>query len=93
MSEAGNITRDGARLVEAWQHAKDQVRTYKGLTANAIIDMETAEKALIEWLLPADAQIGEKICVWYGEALIQAEVIGRNPTKANLSIRKGRIKP
>lgn len=66
-------TNHGKRLLEEWVAASietDRSRaTFERHTANE----KEAETKLGSWMLPPDAQVGEKICMWNGPNLIQAE--------------------
>lgn len=76
MSErSGKLTRQGEDLVKNWLDAQRRVASAKQLLANAYEIEREAHQALGEWILPVDANSGEKIAVWFGDSLIQSEVL------------------
>lgn len=74
-----NVTRDGERAIKGWIAARDSLKRAEGAVARAELEMANASADLGAWLLPHDASPGEKISVWYGDALIQAEVTNGAP--------------
>lgn len=76
--------REGERLMEQWFEAfkiADRDRRQAEKTAGWCAE---AEKSFAKWMLPPDAQVGEKICMWMGHRLVQAELTPEGP---KLSIR------
>lgn len=69
----GDLTKDGERLVQAWVRAQEEVESCKRHLNSAQTDLINSQNALGRWLLPDDAKPGEKIAVWHGDNLIQAE--------------------
>ena len=68
------VTPEGRRRIEHWQHAQLEVRRCKDRLNSAETTLTNAIIELGKWLLPSDAIPGEKIAVWFGDSMIQAEV-------------------
>lgn len=85
---AGDITREGERLVKAWLSAQSEAVRCKARLNSAECAEINAHDALAKWLLPDDAKSGEKIAVWEGDSLIQVELLEAGfPPKAKVTIR------
>jgi hypothetical protein len=67
------ISGDGEQLLRAWLYAKERVRTAERELNSAQCDQSNTQTELVRWLLPRDAKEGEKIAVWFGDSLVQAE--------------------
>ncbi len=81
-----NVSADGRRLIEQWFSAQTEVERCKERLRTAETDEANATLAVGKWLLPSDARAGEKIAVWFGDSLIQAEV--RHQRDPLITIRK-----
>lgn len=82
-----DVLPEGERLIKQWLSATERLERAKSEKNSAECDVVNAQNALAKWLLPDDAKPGEKIAVWFGDSLIQAEVpqeIGRD---AKVTIR------
>ena len=84
---SNDLTTEGERLVEQWSRSKDEVQHIRDRLNSAVCNEYNAASALIKWLLPDDAQIGEKIAVWHGDSLIQVEVTCLHPLAGKLTVR------
>jgi hypothetical protein len=68
---------------------KNRVVSAKAELNRAEIELSNSQAALVKWLLPDDAQAGEKIAIWYGDDLIQVTVHNsRDPYNADVQIRR-----
>ena len=84
----GDLTKDGERLVQAWVRAQEEVENCKRRLYSAQTDLANSQNALGKWLLPDDAKPGEKIAVWHGDNLIQAEAPERGaPNDIKVTVR------
>ncbi len=78
MSE--ELTYAGQRVVDTWLEAQKAVASARDQLNRRDTDLLNATAQLGKWLLPSDAKPGEKIAVWHGDSLIQAEVVAnRDP--------------
>lgn len=68
------VTRKGGDLIKAWLKSRQEmVRCQRALAVAQCAEAQ-AEDALARWILPEDAVVNEKICVWYGDSLISAHI-------------------
>ncbi len=67
---------EGKHAIERWMRANEHITQLNRQLSTARSEANMAEEALLKWLLPPDAKAGEKIAVWFGDSLIQAEVGG-----------------
>jgi hypothetical protein len=72
----GDVTADGSRLISEWLRAQESVERIRESLSSANSSLRHSEEQLAKWLIPEDAKPGEKIAVWFGDSLIQAEVGG-----------------
>lgn len=78
------LVQDGRTAVREWARAgAGYVRTHRAFKA-AEAEFRDAETRLGQWLLPADAEVGEKIAVWVGDSLFQAM---RTPEGVSVQVR------
>lgn len=70
---ADEVTRDGQHHIKAWLASIERYEQTDRERDRARHDKDNCAKALAKWMLPEDAKPGEKICVWYGDSLIQVE--------------------
>lgn len=82
---SNDVTSEGERLIKAWEGAIEDERRAKSALNSAECHLANSKNALGKWLVPSDAKEGEKFCVWYGDSLIQAELVRMGEYK--LSIR------
>lgn len=68
-------TLEGIKLVKAWQAAEEYLARNKQEVVRAECDLSNAVTALGRWMCPGDVKPGEKFCVWYGDSLIQVELL------------------
>ena len=71
MHDANSVTPEGTQKVKNWVHAGREVADLQRRLINAKERLESAEKDLAKWLMPADAKANESFGVWYGDSLIQ----------------------
>lgn len=79
--------RDGADLIKDWLHAQERLRRAKSEVNSAECDVNNSMRALAKWMLPTDARAGEKFCVWFGDSLIQVEVMTEHNADPEVTIR------
>lgn len=83
------LTVDGDRLVTSWLAARKELVQAMERLSRARSALEAAEKELAQWLKPDDAQPGEKIAVWFQDALIQVVVGNKAPPSPDVvTLRK-----
>ena len=70
-----NPNRPGIVAIEAWEKAKEESQQADRRFQSALANLRKAADVLIKWILPDDAQDGEKIAVWYGAQLIQVTAV------------------
>lgn len=87
MRDYMKIIPEGEQLINRWQTAKQRLKNAKDVLGSAECELSNSTIALAKFLLPSDAKPGEKYCVWFGDALISAEIPleGRD---AKVEIRK-----
>lgn len=73
------VTHDGEQHIKAWLSAQERLQRAKDELNRAQCDLANSTNALAKWILPEDAKPGEKICVWYYDALIQVEPSPHHP--------------
>lgn len=85
-----DVTPEGERLIKRWLAAQDRLGRAKSEVNSADVELRNSANALSKWLLPDDAKPGEKIAVWFGDSLIQAEVPaqGGPPRDPQVTVRK-----
>lgn len=83
-----DVSAEGDRLITNWLSATERLRVAKVRATTAEVDVIDTESALARWLLPDDARTGEKIAVWNGDSLIQAEMTTALKADAKVTIRK-----
>lgn len=71
LPKAMEVTSDGKELIKRWLDAKSLLHRAEAEVSRRIADDKEAKQLLAKWLLPDDAQPGEKIAVWFGDSLIQ----------------------
>lgn len=75
----GDVTNEGKQLIDSWMRGRQRVERAEDELVRARSDLGCAEERLAAWLTPSGAQPGEKIGVWFEDALIQVEVGGVKP--------------
>lgn len=68
-----DVTPEGAQLIKGWLQAQTREKDARSALNSAECATANARNALAKWLLPEDAKVGEKISVWMGDSLFQAE--------------------
>lgn len=81
------VSGTGEILIKSWVAANQRVADLERDLNSAKRNAANSEIELSKWLLPADAQTGEKICVWYGDSLIQVECMGSGGVLSRVEIR------
>ena len=71
-------TRDGKDFIDSWKAAQEELRRCKLALSRAECEVSNSTNALGKWMMPADATTEEKICVWYGDSLIQVTKVAMN---------------
>jgi hypothetical protein len=73
-----SVTQEGFRVLSEWLRASNTAEAQRARMDAAYRDLEEAQEALVAWMLPPaiKAQPGERICIWFGDSLIQVEVGG-----------------
>lgn len=69
----GDVAHDGRRLIDQLVGATTTVMRLKNGLNRVALSAVNAKIALGKWPLPDDASVGEKIAVWDGDSLYQAE--------------------
>lgn len=64
-------------LVQRWLAASEATDKAKSVYEDACRDKARAAEALVSWIVPADAEEGEKFCIWCGEKLT-SHIAGRH---------------
>lgn len=82
-----DLTSEGERLVKNWLGAQQRVSQAEHELNQARCERSNTARELAKWLLPPDAKEGEKIAVWHGDSLIQAEVLSQG-CDTRITIRK-----
>lgn len=75
------ITNESAKLIKDWQRTKKQAVNARQNYLSSLKSREAAKRKLADWLLPKDAKVGEKFCIWYGDSLIQVSIINEGPPR------------
>jgi hypothetical protein len=83
-----DVTSEGDRLIKSWLLALSKVKRVETELCSARFILKSTEADLAKWLMPDDVQPGEKIAVWYGDSLIQVEVIHEKLGGPSVTIRK-----
>lgn len=73
------VAGEGERLLKSWLRSRERVRNAKREVNSAECDESNNKTALARWLLPKDASVGEKIAIWFGDALVQVECTHAGP--------------
>lgn len=82
-------TRHGEQLLKTWMEAAVEGERYRAQAQRYTQAELDAEQAFGKWLLPHDAQEGEKICMWNGPNLIQVQKVG-DKVVVSIRARQGR---
>ena len=83
-----DLTAEGMRLVRAWLDQQREIAIAEQRLSDARSALAVHRRALAAWLLPDDAKPGEKIAVWLGDSLIQAEAPTGDHCEAVITVRK-----
>jgi hypothetical protein len=75
------VTSDGKECINRWKNAVDDIAKARSRLNSCDCELSNAATALARWMLPSDAQVGEKIAVWYGDSLVQVECTQAAPMK------------
>lgn len=86
--ELGTVVQEGSRLIERWAAAKSDLVGAENRLNTAKSELTNSIVALGKWLCPKDVQKGEKICVWYGDSLIQCEYTGGTIIEYAITVRQ-----
>jgi hypothetical protein len=73
-NEPVRLAADGEAKVKEWRAARRNVEQAKAKLREAESNLTTATNDLARWLMPKGAKPGEKFCVWWADALIEATV-------------------
>ncbi len=79
------FSKKGEELIKQWMDSTTQHIAAKQAEARSSCEALNAANALGKWLMPGDAEVGEKFSVWYGDSLIEVTVTHHDP---QLRIRK-----
>ena len=71
----GDVTYDGARLIETWAASGLRVERLREQLEGAERDAREASAQLGRWMSPRDVTTGETFCVRDGDSLIQVHVV------------------
>ena len=71
-------TSDGKGFIDRWKDAQEELRRCKSALNSAECEVSNSTNALGKWMMPDDAATEEKICVWYGDSLIQVTKTAQN---------------
>lgn len=82
-----HVSGDGATKIKNWLGAQQFVERAKSRLNSDECALRNAETDLARWMLPEDAQMGEKICVWFGDSLVQVECTSRVPLDGKVTFR------
>lgn len=67
-----------------WFSCLEEEERRKRDANRASCDLANATIALGKWMLPPDAEVGEKVCMWLGAQLIQAEKLPSGDAKITI---------
>lgn len=82
------VTYEGEQAIKRWLAAREDTARARSALNRATCEETNAHNDLAKWMIPSDAKVGEKICVWYGDSLIQVEIEdGSPPGKYIVSVR------
>jgi hypothetical protein len=83
------VTYEGEQKIKRWLAAQEGEQRAKNVLNRAECETVNAHNELAKWMIPSDAKVGEKICVWYGDSLIQVEIEdGSPPGRYIVTVRK-----
>lgn len=68
----------GERLLLKWLDTRRRVSLAECELNSAQCALSNTETALLRLLLPQNIKAGEKIAIWFGDSLIQAECLDTN---------------
>lgn len=83
-----DVTPEGERLIKDWQAAQERLVRARSEVNGAECAVNNAMNALGRWLAPDDAEKGEKIAVWYGDSLVQVEIVNPFSNDYEITIRQ-----
>lgn len=84
---SGDVTAEGEQKILRWLRAQEAQRRAEGELNRSQCDTTNARNDLASWMVPGDGKPGEKICIWYGDSLIQVEV-GEPGQDHTVTVRK-----
>jgi hypothetical protein len=87
-ASSDKVTDEGQRLIDTWEKTQDRLRSTQRDVERLEREVEEARAALARWMLPADAEVGEKIGVWHGDILYVVSII--RPGEIGISKRTTR---
>lgn len=80
-------TKEGKDLIDRWRSALEEQRRAESRLNSAQCEVSNATNALGKWLVPGDAVMQEKFCIWYGDSLIEAAKKDQNSFSVNVRKR------
>ncbi len=90
MNDDNRPTNHGVQAAKRWVAAVKRLELMKAELNRAQCEASNAESALAAWLLPPDAVVGEKVSMWFGDTLLQAqakECIGTKQWAGPVTVR------
>lgn len=81
MSDEARPTNDGLSLVRRWRDDLRAEARAKEAAANAKAARHRAEQAIVKWLVPEDAEVGQVYMLPVGSVFLRAEVKLGDPTR------------
>lgn len=82
------VTNDGEQRIKRWLGAQESEARAKSVLNRLECETKNAHNDLAKWMIPVDAKAGETICVWYGDSLIQVEVVDPGNYDYRITVRK-----
>lgn len=94
-NEEERPSNDGLSLVRCWRNGQRAEAHAKEVAANAKADRQRAEQAIVSWLVPEDAEVGQVYMLPVGNVFLRAEVklgdpirqSGRSTQEARVELR------
>jgi hypothetical protein len=71
-----DLAQEGARLVSAWRSASSRVEAAHSELNRATCEIANAQQAVVNWLVPKTAHIGDCYCLPIGDSFLELRVVG-----------------
>jgi hypothetical protein len=83
----GKVTYEGERIIKNWLGSVGRLTDAQASVVRAEEHRKICQDELGKWICPNDAKAGESFCVWFGDSLIKAEVLGKNSYRVSVRAR------